>query len=166
MFHRCLPLNLTAEDLASGVLRDRVKVGASLADVDPMNLDSSVSVWMYNYSFVEPLYCGLMVNLFSSAKGSDLIAECSWCVFHLRWDLTAWVDLIVTFMHSRKWLFSPCFTLRSLKSSGFSLPGEIIIHFALLQDFHLNFGILLLFFLCSYTSHCFFQLMVYLLQFL
>lgn len=40
---RCLPMNLTAEDLASGVLRDRVKVGASLADVDPMNLDSSVS---------------------------------------------------------------------------------------------------------------------------
>uniref|UniRef100_A0A671NVI1 ATPase family AAA domain-containing protein 2 n=1 Tax=Sinocyclocheilus anshuiensis TaxID=1608454 RepID=A0A671NVI1_9TELE len=39
---RCLPMNLRAEDLASGVLRDRVKVGASLADVDPMNLDSSV----------------------------------------------------------------------------------------------------------------------------
>lgn len=36
-------MNLTAEDLASGALRDRVKVGASLADVDPMNLDSSVS---------------------------------------------------------------------------------------------------------------------------
>ncbi|XP_045916512.1 ATPase family AAA domain-containing protein 2B isoform X1 [Micropterus dolomieu] len=41
--NRCLPMNLTAEDLASGVLRDRVKVGASLADVDPMNLDSSVT---------------------------------------------------------------------------------------------------------------------------
>uniref|UniRef100_A0A671QVV0 ATPase family AAA domain-containing protein 2 n=1 Tax=Sinocyclocheilus anshuiensis TaxID=1608454 RepID=A0A671QVV0_9TELE len=38
----CLPMNLRAEDLASGVLRDRVKVGASLADVDPMNLDTSV----------------------------------------------------------------------------------------------------------------------------
>uniref|UniRef100_A0A3Q2XF69 ATPase family AAA domain-containing protein 2 n=1 Tax=Hippocampus comes TaxID=109280 RepID=A0A3Q2XF69_HIPCM len=38
----CLPMNLTAEDLASGVLRDRTKVGASLADVDPMNLDTSV----------------------------------------------------------------------------------------------------------------------------
>nr|XP_019947371.1 PREDICTED: ATPase family AAA domain-containing protein 2B isoform X1 [Paralichthys olivaceus] len=40
--NRCLPMNLNAEDLASGVLRDRGKVGASLADVDPMNLDSSV----------------------------------------------------------------------------------------------------------------------------
>uniref|UniRef100_A0A8C5I375 ATPase family AAA domain-containing protein 2 n=1 Tax=Gouania willdenowi TaxID=441366 RepID=A0A8C5I375_GOUWI len=40
--NRCLPMNLTAEDLASGVLRDRVKVGASLADVDPMNLDNTV----------------------------------------------------------------------------------------------------------------------------
>lgn len=36
-------MNLTAEDLASGVLRDRGKVGASLADVDPMNLDNTVS---------------------------------------------------------------------------------------------------------------------------
>uniref|UniRef100_A0A673ZGX4 ATPase family AAA domain containing 2B n=1 Tax=Salmo trutta TaxID=8032 RepID=A0A673ZGX4_SALTR len=40
--NRCLPLNLRAEDLASGVLKDRAKVGASLADVDPMNLDTSV----------------------------------------------------------------------------------------------------------------------------
>ncbi|KAJ8275398.1 hypothetical protein COCON_G00100230 [Conger conger] len=40
--NRCLPMNLRAEDLAGGVLRDRVKVGASLADVDPMNLDTSV----------------------------------------------------------------------------------------------------------------------------
>ncbi|KAG8522491.1 ATPase family AAA domain-containing protein 2B, partial [Galemys pyrenaicus] len=39
---RCLPMNLRAEDLASGILRERVKVGASLADVDPMNIDKSV----------------------------------------------------------------------------------------------------------------------------
>ncbi len=44
---RCLPMNLRAEDLASGVLRDRVKVGASLADVDPMNLDTSVSLSVF-----------------------------------------------------------------------------------------------------------------------
>uniref|UniRef100_A0A673ZKG1 ATPase family AAA domain-containing protein 2 n=1 Tax=Salmo trutta TaxID=8032 RepID=A0A673ZKG1_SALTR len=41
-YEACLPLNLRAEDLASGVLKDRAKVGASLADVDPMNLDTSV----------------------------------------------------------------------------------------------------------------------------
>ncbi len=40
-------MNLRAEDLASGVLRDRVKVGASLADVDPMNLDTSVSLSVF-----------------------------------------------------------------------------------------------------------------------
>ncbi|XP_023655016.1 ATPase family AAA domain-containing protein 2B isoform X2 [Paramormyrops kingsleyae] len=40
--NRCLPMNLRAEDLAGGLLRDRVKVGASLADIDPMNLDTSV----------------------------------------------------------------------------------------------------------------------------
>ncbi|EGV91883.1 ATPase family AAA domain-containing protein 2B [Cricetulus griseus] len=39
---RCLPVNFRAEDLASGILRERVKVGASLADVDPMNIDKSV----------------------------------------------------------------------------------------------------------------------------
>lgn len=40
-------MNLRTEDLASGVLRDRVKVGASLADVDPMNLDTSVSFGVF-----------------------------------------------------------------------------------------------------------------------
>ncbi|XP_014457076.1 ATPase family AAA domain-containing protein 2B isoform X1 [Alligator mississippiensis] len=40
--NRCLPLNFRAEDLASGILRERVKVGASLADVDPMIVDRSV----------------------------------------------------------------------------------------------------------------------------
>ncbi|XP_023612224.1 ATPase family AAA domain-containing protein 2B isoform X7 [Myotis lucifugus] len=40
--NRCLPMNLRTEDLASGILRERVKVGASLADVDPMNIDKSV----------------------------------------------------------------------------------------------------------------------------
>ncbi|XP_012515894.1 PREDICTED: ATPase family AAA domain-containing protein 2B [Propithecus coquereli] len=39
--NRCLPMNLRTEDLASGILRERVKVGASLADVDPMNIDKS-----------------------------------------------------------------------------------------------------------------------------
>lgn len=43
MNFRCLPMNFRAEDLASGILRERVKVGASLADVDPMNIDKSVS---------------------------------------------------------------------------------------------------------------------------
>ncbi|XP_061478681.1 ATPase family AAA domain-containing protein 2B isoform X2 [Rhineura floridana] len=40
--NRCLPMNFRAEDLASGILRERVKVGASLADVDPMILDKTV----------------------------------------------------------------------------------------------------------------------------
>lgn len=36
-------MNFRTEDLASGILRERVKVGTSLADVDPMNIDKSVS---------------------------------------------------------------------------------------------------------------------------
>ncbi|XP_069461978.1 ATPase family AAA domain-containing protein 2B isoform X2 [Ambystoma mexicanum] len=40
--NRCLPMNLRAEDLASGIMRERAKVGTSLADVDPMLIDKSV----------------------------------------------------------------------------------------------------------------------------
>ncbi|XP_074642373.1 ATPase family AAA domain-containing protein 2-like [Tubulanus polymorphus] len=41
--NRCLPMNLNKEDVSSGVLHDRLKVGASLADVDPMSIDRSVT---------------------------------------------------------------------------------------------------------------------------
>ena len=41
--HRCLPMNLTAEDVATGAIRDRNRIGASLADIDPMSIDRSVS---------------------------------------------------------------------------------------------------------------------------
>ncbi|KAI7807159.1 putative ATPase family AAA domain-containing protein 2, partial [Triplophysa rosa] len=39
--NRCLPMNLRKEDLL-GVHKDRVKIGASLADVDPMQIDQTV----------------------------------------------------------------------------------------------------------------------------
>uniref|UniRef100_A0A8C2UNI2 ATPase family AAA domain-containing protein 2 n=1 Tax=Chinchilla lanigera TaxID=34839 RepID=A0A8C2UNI2_CHILA len=38
---RCLPLNFRKDELR-GIHKDRMKIGASLADVDPMQLDSSV----------------------------------------------------------------------------------------------------------------------------
>ncbi|KAM6215269.1 ATPase family AAA domain-containing protein 2 isoform 1-T1 [Rhynchocyon petersi] len=38
---RCLPLNFRKDEL-KGIYKDRMKIGASLADVDPMQLDSSV----------------------------------------------------------------------------------------------------------------------------
>ncbi|XP_021573591.1 ATPase family AAA domain-containing protein 2 [Carlito syrichta] len=38
---RCLPLNFRKDEL-KGIYKDRMKIGASLADVDPMHLDSSV----------------------------------------------------------------------------------------------------------------------------
>ena len=41
---RCLPMNFDKDDLAGSiVLRDRQRIGASLADIDPMNIDRSVS---------------------------------------------------------------------------------------------------------------------------
>ncbi|KAJ8395293.1 hypothetical protein AAFF_G00034950 [Aldrovandia affinis] len=39
--NRCLPLNLRKEDVL-GIHKDRMKIGASLADVDPMQIDQSV----------------------------------------------------------------------------------------------------------------------------
>uniref|UniRef100_A0A673A0K3 ATPase family AAA domain-containing protein 2 n=1 Tax=Sphaeramia orbicularis TaxID=375764 RepID=A0A673A0K3_9TELE len=38
---RCLPMNLVKEDLL-GIHKDRMKIGASLADVDPMHIDRTV----------------------------------------------------------------------------------------------------------------------------
>ncbi|KAM4735621.1 ATPase family AAA domain-containing protein 2 isoform 2-T2 [Anableps anableps] len=38
---RCLPMNLVKEDLL-GIQKDRMKIGASLADVDPMHIDKTV----------------------------------------------------------------------------------------------------------------------------
>ncbi|XP_059971683.1 ATPase family AAA domain-containing protein 2 [Mesoplodon densirostris] len=39
--NRCLPLNFRKDEL-KGIYKDRMKIGGSLADVDPMQLDSSV----------------------------------------------------------------------------------------------------------------------------
>uniref|UniRef100_A0A8C5C750 ATPase family AAA domain containing 2 n=1 Tax=Gadus morhua TaxID=8049 RepID=A0A8C5C750_GADMO len=39
--NRCLPMNLVKEDLL-GIQKDRMKIGASLADVDPMQIDKTV----------------------------------------------------------------------------------------------------------------------------
>nr|XP_044999587.1 ATPase family AAA domain-containing protein 2 isoform X2 [Jaculus jaculus] len=39
--NRCLPLNFRKDEIR-GICKDRMKIGASLADVDPMQLDSSV----------------------------------------------------------------------------------------------------------------------------
>ena len=36
-------MNLAPDDVATGYIRDRAKIGSSLADVDPMNIDRSVS---------------------------------------------------------------------------------------------------------------------------
>ncbi|XP_061529884.1 ATPase family AAA domain-containing protein 2-like isoform X2 [Phycodurus eques] len=38
---RCLPMNIVKDDLL-GIHKDRIKTGASLADVDPMNIDKTV----------------------------------------------------------------------------------------------------------------------------
>ena len=40
-------MNLTAEDVATGAIRDRNRIGASLADIDPMSIDRSVSDQMF-----------------------------------------------------------------------------------------------------------------------
>ncbi|OWF52018.1 ATPase family AAA domain-containing protein 2B [Mizuhopecten yessoensis] len=42
--NQCLPMNMSSEEVnMSGVLRDRAKIGSSLADVDPMSVDRSTT---------------------------------------------------------------------------------------------------------------------------
>jgi len=49
-------MNLTSDDVAAGVLRDRMHVGASMADIEPMSIDRTVSlllaVFLMTYLFV------------------------------------------------------------------------------------------------------------------
>jgi hypothetical protein len=40
---RFLPMNFDPNDAASGVVRERQRIGASLADIDPMIIDRKVS---------------------------------------------------------------------------------------------------------------------------
>ena len=40
---QCLPMNFDPEDVSRGVIHDRVRIGSSLADVDPMNVDRMVT---------------------------------------------------------------------------------------------------------------------------
>ena len=46
--NRCLPMNLGQEDVSKGILGDRERIGSSLADVDPMNVDRSVRIQKLN----------------------------------------------------------------------------------------------------------------------
>lgn len=40
---QCMPMNFTPEDMTQGVIRDRIRIGGSLADVNPMNIDRDVT---------------------------------------------------------------------------------------------------------------------------
>ena len=41
--HRLLPMNFTNDDMSTTILRDRTRAGASMADIDPMDVDRSVT---------------------------------------------------------------------------------------------------------------------------
>lgn len=43
MRNQCLPLNFKRSDLLQGSLKERLKVGSSLADIEPMTIDTSVT---------------------------------------------------------------------------------------------------------------------------
>lgn len=44
-------MNFAPDDVAEGIFKDRAKIGASLADIDPMNIDRSVS--SYSHSLLD-----------------------------------------------------------------------------------------------------------------
>lgn len=53
--NQLLPMNLADKDIV-GTMKDRQKIGASLADVDPMTIDKSVSSNTTS-SFILPESC-------------------------------------------------------------------------------------------------------------
>ena len=71
---RICPLNFDADMMsASGVLKDRVRTGASLADVDPMEIDKSVSNTMSSTLYFETRVRSVSEGLhiqFSDARSS------------------------------------------------------------------------------------------------
>lgn len=56
-----LPMNFESDDiLKSSLLRDRQKIGSSLADVDPMTIDRTVSMC---HLLLSALYCAKLRKL-------------------------------------------------------------------------------------------------------
>jgi len=54
-------MNLTADDVSAGVLRDRAHAGSSMTDIEPMAVDRTVSIL-----FVIMMFC---VNVILSYDG-------------------------------------------------------------------------------------------------
>jgi len=52
-------MNLTSDDVAAGVLRDRAHAGSSMADIEPMAIDRTVSCQLPAYFYQNKRYCGL-----------------------------------------------------------------------------------------------------------
>ena len=44
-------MNLTSGDVAAGVMRDRAHAGSSMADIEPMAIDKTVSVVTVMFSW-------------------------------------------------------------------------------------------------------------------
>ena len=38
-----MPMNFNTDDMTQGIIRDRIRVGASMADISPMNIDRDVN---------------------------------------------------------------------------------------------------------------------------
>jgi hypothetical protein len=70
--NRCLPLNFRKDEVR-GIYKDRMKIGASLADVDPMQLDSSVSTLNLK-CVLHLIYCILCFTLILKLK-KELISR-------------------------------------------------------------------------------------------
>lgn len=67
---RFLPLNFKKDDIL-GIHKDRMKIGASLADVDPMHIDRTVScIDYYNILAISYLCCLNFVVTFSQIMTS------------------------------------------------------------------------------------------------
>ena len=53
---RCLPMNFTMEDATCGIIKERARIGSSLADVDPMNINTKVHISLLSVSALTFLF--------------------------------------------------------------------------------------------------------------
>lgn len=51
-------MNLSKDDVTAGILRDRVRAGASMADIEPMAIDKSVFFLLYLFMACMPTVLG------------------------------------------------------------------------------------------------------------
>lgn len=125
-------MNLVKEDLL-GIQKDRMKMGASLADVDPMHIDRTVSC-IYGLMDAKTERIKIHWNYSEKLTGRAMTVHINMCVVQTEKIITLWLPyrFVLTALEGwvdtsqlwRRWWYSLCSTQKSLRGSTYSHPGN------------------------------------------